>query len=256
VNSQPVSLVIITQNASALLANCITSVPFTNDIVVVDSGSEDETLEIATKHGARVFQQKWLGYGPQKQFAIEQARHDWVLCLDADERLTSKLIKNIQSALINPTAIAYALPRRNRFMGCWLMHGEGYPDWCIRLFDRRQARWSNDAVHEKVLVEGEIHRLSGDLLHESEQGLADYLEKQNRYTTIQAKHMFLARKPFKWTKLIFSPPLRFIKFYLLRRGFMDGLPGTVHIAIGCFNSFVKYAKLRELYRNPPTKEQT
>jgi len=246
--NQPLSLVLITKNAAALLPGCLASVPFADEVVVVDSGSTDGTVAVAEGLGARVARQDWLGYGPQKQFAVEQARNDWVLCLDADERLTPELAEAIRAVLAAPAAPAYALPRRNRFMGRWLLHGEGYPDWCIRLFDRRRARWSDDTVHEKVLVQGQVARLAGDLLHESEQGLADYLDKQNRYTSVQADILFANGKPFRWSKMVFSPPLRFIKFYVLRRGFLDGLPGLVHIAVGCFNSFVKYAKLRERQR--------
>jgi hypothetical protein len=133
-------------------------------------------------------------------------------------------------------------------MGRWLHHGEGYPDWCARLFDRRRANWSEDAVHEKLLADGPLGHLSGDLLHESEQGLADYLNKQNHYTDLQAARMFAAGKRFSAAKMLTSPLARFVKFYFLRRGFLDGLPGLVHIAIGCLTSFLKYAKLHELQR--------
>jgi hypothetical protein len=131
-------------------------------------------------------------------------------------------------------------------MGRWLRHGEGYPDWCARLFDRRRANWSADLVHEKLEADGPLGHLQGDLLHESEQGLADYLDKQNHYTDLQAERMFAAGKRFSVLKMLTSPLARFVKFYFFRRGFLDGVPGLVHIAIGCLTSFLKYAKLREL----------
>lgn len=245
---EPLSLVIITLNEEEIIQQCIESASFADEVLVVDSESSDRTVELARQLGAKVVDQPWLGYGRQKQFAVDQAAYDWVLCLDADEQLTTELKQEIQSILQAPSVNAYALPRRNRFMGRWLLHGEGYPDWCIRLFNRKSARWSDDPVHEKVEVDGEVKRLAGDLLHQSEQGLEEYLRKQNHYTSVQAEVLFNRGKPFRWSKMLLSPLIRFIKFYFLRRGLLDGLPGLVHISIGCFNSFIKYAKLRERYQ--------
>lgn len=243
---QPFSLVIIARNAATLLPECIASVASADEVLVVDSGSQDNTVVVAERLGARVIHQDWMGYGPQKRFAALQAKHDWILSLDADERMTPELQASIEQSLLEPVMAAFLLPRRNRFMGRWLCHGEGYPDWCARLFDRRCANWSEDAVHEKLEVDGLLARLSGDLLHESEQGLADYLDKQNHYTDLQAERMFAAGKRFSLLKMLSSPLARFVKFYFLRRGCLDGVPGLVHICIGCFTSFLKYAKLREL----------
>jgi glycosyltransferase involved in cell wall biosynthesis len=243
----PLSVVVITHNAAKDIGRCLESVrAIADEMVVVDSGSSDDTVAIATKLGARVTHQDWLGYGPQKQFAVAQAQHDWILSLDADEALTPELSRAITSELTGPIAQAYALPRCNRFMGRWLRHGEGYPDWCVRLFNRHHAHWSDDLVHEHVQVSGSQAKLSGDLLHYSEQGLADYLDKQNRYTTLQAQSLMNAHKKAGLPRMVVSPLLRFIKFYFLRRGFLDGLPGLVHVLVGCWNSFIKYAKLREL----------
>lgn len=242
---QPLSVVIITLNAAAQLEACLKSARFANEIVVVDSGSNDGTQALAERHGARVIQQDWLGFGPQKQFAVEQAGHDWVLCLDADERVTPQLQASIENALKNPSTAAFRFPRKNRFLGRYLKHGEGYPDWSLRLFDRRQARWSADAVHEKVETQCSVGELAGDLLHDSAESLAAYLAKQNRYTTLAADMAFAAGKRAGFARIVFSPLLRFLKFYFVRQGFRDGLPGLVHIAIGCFNSFVKYSKMLE-----------
>ena len=244
------SVVIITLNAAREIEACLKSVAWANDIVVVDSGSSDATADIAQRHQARVVHQDWLGYGPQKRFAVTQARHDWVLSLDADERLSEELSESIRRELSAPRHRAYEFPRRNRFLGRWLRHGEGYPDWSLRLFHRDHANWSDDPVHEKVVTKGTVGRLNGDLLHESEQGIDDYLTKQNRYTTLQAQRLHAAGKRVGPLTLVASPMLRFVKFYFLRLGFLDGLPGLVHIAIGCCNSFTKYAKLRELSKTP------
>ena len=242
------SVVIITLNAARAIEACLKSVAWADDIVVVDSGSSDDTADIARRHRARVVQQDWLGYGPQKRFAVAQAKNPWVLSLDADERLSDELSESIRHELAAPRHRAYEFPRRNRFMGRWLRHGEGYPDWSPRLFHRDHANWSDDPIHEKVVTGGTIGRLHGDLLHESEQGIADYLAKQNRYTSLQAEQLYARGKHAGAGKMLLSPLFRFIKFYFLRLGFLDGVPGLVHIAIGCFNSFSKYAKLIELGR--------
>ena len=242
------SVVLITQNAAAQLPDCLASVAFADEVVVVDSGSSDGTAELAARYGARVVQKAWLGFGRQKQFAVEQAAHDWVLCLDADERVSPELAASLVRALQAPVAPVYRMARRNRFLGRWLRHGEGYPDWSPRLFDRRQARWSDDAVHEKVLYVVSPGTLQGDLLHESAENLGRYLDKQNRYSTLAAEELHLRGRSAGLGELALSPLVRFIKFYFLRLGCLDGLPGLVHIAIGCMNSFTKYAKLIELRR--------
>jgi len=244
----PLSAVLIAQNAAAQLPDCLASVAFADEIVLVDSGSRDGTAEIAAGRGARVVAKAWLGFGPQKQFAVEQARHDWVLCLDADERVSPELAASIRRALEAPAAPVYRMARRNRFLGRWLRHGEGYPDWCTRLFDRRHAHWSDDAVHEKVLCAAAPGTLQGDLLHESAEDLGRYLEKQNRYTALAARQLYERGRSAGIAELLLSPLVRFVKFYLLRLGFLDGLPGLLHIAIGCATSFMKYAKLIELQR--------
>jgi len=242
----PLSVVIIALNAASQIEACLESAAFADEIVVVDSGSRDDTREIALKYGARVLHQEWLGFGLQKKFAVEQASHDWVLCLDADERVSDPLRASIVEALQAPRFRAYRMPRCNRFMGRWLRHGEGYPDWSLRLFDRRVANWSDDGVHEKVLTSSPVGSLQGDLLHQSQESLAAYLEKQNRYTSLQAEELARRGKQVSFGRLVASPLLRFVKFYFFRLGFLDGFPGLVHISIGCFNSFVKYAKLHEL----------
>jgi glycosyltransferase involved in cell wall biosynthesis len=244
----PLSVVLITQNAAAQLPECLASVAFADEVVVVDSGSGDGTAEVAARYGARVVAKEWLGFGRQKQFAVEQAAHDWVLCLDADERVSSELAASLVRALESPEAPVYRMARRNRFLGRWLRHGEGYPDWSPRLFDRRQARWSDDVVHEKVLYAVTPGTLAGDLLHDSAEDLGRYLEKQNRYSTLAAQELHRQGRRAGLAELALSPAVRFFKFYLLRLGFLDGLPGLVHISIGCMNSFLKYAKLIELQR--------
>lgn len=246
----PLSAVLITLNAASQVEECLRSVAFCDEIVVVDSGSTDGTLELAARYGARVIQSDWRGFGAQKQFAVEQAAHDWVLCVDADERVTPELRAAIESALAAGGRSAYKFPRCNRFMGRYLRHGEGYPDWSLRLFDRRTARWSDDPVHEKVIANEAPGTLAGDLLHDSAETLDGYLSKQNRYTTLAAQDALARGKRAGAAQLLFSPLFRFVKFYFLRLGFLDGLPGLVHILIGCGNSFAKYAKMLQAQRSP------
>jgi len=244
----PLSVVLITRNAASQIEACLASVAFADEVVVVDSGSEDATCEIAARLGARVVRKEWLGFGRQKQFAVDQAAHDWVLCLDADERVSPELADGIRQALASPVSPVYRMARRNRFLGRWLLHGEGYPDWSPRLFDRNRARWSDDTVHEKVLYAVTPGTLAGDLLHDSAEDLASYLAKQNRYTSLAARQLYERGRSAGALKLVFSPVFRFVKFYVLRLGFLDGVPGLIHITIGCVNSFHKYAKLIELHR--------
>ncbi len=253
----PLSAVLITRNAAGQLAGCLASVSFCDEIVIVDSGSEDATVEIAGRHGARVIPSAWRGFGPQKRFAVEQASHDWVLCIDADERVSEQLRESIIAVVSAParcvpsgTLGAWRFARCNRFMGRYLRHGEGYPDWSLRLFDRRAAHWSDDPVHEKVIADGEIGTLSGDLLHESAESLETYLAKQNRYSSLAAEEALARGKRATAAHMLLSPLLRFIKFYFFRLGLLDGLPGLVHILVGCGASFAKYAKMLAFQRNP------
>ena len=242
----PLTIAIITHNAGAQLGACLASARFADELLVVDSGSTDDTVEVANRNGARVETRDWLGFGRQKQLAVSLARNDWVLCLDADERVSEALANSIRKALADRRHYAYRMARRNRFLGRWLAHGEGYPDWSLRLFHRAHASWSNDDVHEAVLTTVEVGRLEGDLMHESADDIATYLAKQNRYTTLHAEALFGQGVRAGYWRLVASPLARFLKFYFLRLGLLDGGPGFAHIAIGCNGAFHKYLKLIEL----------
>jgi glycosyltransferase involved in cell wall biosynthesis len=245
---QALSAVLITLNCASSLRATLESLAFCDEVVVVDSDSTDGTRELAESFGARVITEPWRGFGPQKQFAIDQASHDWVLCVDSDEIVSPELRKSIESELVTPAFKAYEFPRCNRFLGRYLRHGEGYPDLSLRLFHRKHARWSDDVVHEKVITLDVVGRLKGDLLHHSEESIETYLAKQNRYTTLAAEAMLAEGVEVSFSKLFLSPGFRFLKFYILRGGWKDGLPGLIHILIGCFNSFSKYAKHFETAR--------
>jgi len=168
--------------------------------------------------------------------------------VDADECLSPELSESIVAELKAPRGFVYAMSRRNRFLGHWLRHGEGYPDWNVRLFHREHAGWGSESVHEKIVARSPVLRLRGDLLHDSAETLEKYLDKQNRYTSLQAQSLHALGRRASTLQLVLSPALRFIKFYLWRLGFLDGVPGLVHVTIGCMNSFNKYAKLKALER--------
>ena len=245
------SVSIIALNEARALPACLASVHFADEIVVVDSGSTDTTVEIAIAAGAKVIHEPWRGFGAQKQFAVEAATHDWVLCVDADERVTPQLREAIKAAVTErperaePDFQAYRFARANHFMGRVLRHGEGYPDWSLRLFNRKAARWSQDPVHEKVTVDAraQVGTLAGDLLHESADSLHDYIAKQNRYSTLAAERAIADGKSSGMLKLMVSPIMRFGRFYILKLGFLDGRAGLIHIAIGALASFLKHAKM-------------
>jgi glycosyltransferase involved in cell wall biosynthesis len=246
VDKLPLTVAIIALNAAGQIGPCLASAAFADELHVVDSGSTDGTPEVARSHGARVESREWLGFGRQKQHAVSIARHDWVLCLDADERVTPRLERSIREALASQRYRAWRVARRNRFLGRWLAHGEGYPDWTVRLFHRAHASWSNDDVHEAVLTTAVLGALDGDLLHDSAEDLATYMAKQNRYSTLHAKALYDQGVRAGYWRLAASPLARFFKFYVLRLGFLDGGPGFAHIMIGCNNAFQKDLKLIEL----------
>ena len=256
-NSFKLSVVMITCNAAHCVARSLSSLShIADEIIVVDSGSQDNTTEMAQKFGAKVIRQPWLGFGPQKQFAVQQASFDWVLCIDADEWLSEELQKSILNVKRHPLYFAYKMPRRNRFLGRFLHHGEAYPDENLRLFHRNYAKWSDDVIHEKIIPVCKVGLLSGDLLHDSAETLHSYLEKQNRYTTLQAQQLVEKGKRISIFKAISSTLFRFIKGYFFRLGFLDGFAGFVHLTIAASNSFFKYTKAIEMQRQKDTEKNS
>ena len=246
----PATATIIVRNESSNIVECINSVSFFDEVLVVDSGSIDDTVAKAKQLGARVIVNQWPGFSRQRQFATENASNEWVFSIDADERVSDELRHAIERVFEDGTKLdGYQINRRNHFMGQALAHGEGYPDWLLRLFHRGRAEWSHDAVHERVKLNGRIGKIKGDLNHHSQESLDAYFHKQNMYSSLQAKSMWESGRRSSLLKIAASPTVRFLKFYVMRLGFLDGVPGLVHIAIGCFSSFAKYAKLRELEIN-------
>lgn len=244
----PLTAVIIAKNEARHIHDCIVSVQFADEILVVDSGSDDDTVFIAEQLGAHVRHQPWLGYGPQKRMAVGAATFDWVLCLDADERVDPLLAEQIQRALTSPAHWAYELPMQQKFMNRMLRYGDGYPLWKLRLFHRNYAQWSDDPIHESVLTTARVGRLRGKLLHVPQLTLGEWIQKQNGYTTLQATYLRSTGVNARWWNLVLSPAWRFLKYYVVQRGFLDGVPGLVHAALSAAFVCAKYAKLWLLNR--------
>jgi glycosyltransferase involved in cell wall biosynthesis len=242
------SVVIITLDEADDLPRCLRSVEWADEIVVVDSGSTDGTLELCRDHPkVRLVEQAFLGYGPQKRFAVAQAGHDWILSLDADEVVTPALAGEIQSFLAADTAplAGATLSRRMVFLGRAFRHGRDARQRILRLFDRRQGEFTDDAVHEKVVVRGTTRELAGDLLHYSYRDLSDYFDKFNRYTTLMAEKMDAQGRRVGVPGIVLRPPWAFFQYYILRGNWLNGLPGFVYALLSALYKTVKYIKLYE-----------
>lgn len=222
---------VITLNEADRLGDCLASLGFCDEIVVVDSHSADATTTLAKYFGARVFQRRFDGYRSQKQFAVEQANHPWVLCLDADERVGPELAASIVKARDAGFAGAagYRFARLSNYFGRFLRHGNAYPDRVLRLFDRRRGGWRGEReVHESASVDGPVQRLPGDLLHFPYRSLHNQLEKTESYARMMATHEFARGKRASLAKLVLAPAWRFWRGYVLRGGFLDGWHGLVY----------------------------
>lgn len=220
---------IITFNEADRIEACLKSVSFCDEIVVVDSHSTDATREMASALGARVIERDWPGYRSQKQFAIEAASFDWVLCLDADERVTTGLRQEIEALRARDFAghAGWSVPRITDYFGRFLRHGNTYPDRLIRLFDRRRGGWIGDEIHENTRVSGSVGRLNGPLEHFSYRSLTDHHNRMARYADLMARALYARGKRGGLTKMLVNPQWRFFRGYVLRLGFLDGWRGLV-----------------------------
>jgi glycosyltransferase involved in cell wall biosynthesis len=240
-----VSLAIITKDEERDLPRCLASVPFATEVVVVDSGSTDATQELARQAGARVIEQAWLGYGPQKAVALAACTSDWVLNLDADEALSPALAAEIPAALERAGVDGYRLPFSTEMFGRTLHYGGLGGETHLRLVRRAQATMSQASVHEGLAVPGRVETLRGPVLHHPYVDLAEYLQKLDRYTTLAAQARAAAGRRFSPLSAL-RLPWGFFKRYLLQLGFLDGYAGFTYAALSAFYDFLKEAKLREL----------
>jgi glycosyltransferase involved in cell wall biosynthesis len=242
-----ITATIITLNEERNIARAIESLRCSDEILIVDSGSVDRTVELAEKLGARVIEAGWLGFAAQKNRAAEQASHDWILSLDADEALSEGLeaeIWNLKKS--GPQYDAYTMPRLARYLGRWILHSGWYPDRKVRLYDRRQAQWAGDFVHESVEASGRVGHLESNILHFTCESLSEHVKTVDRYTTLAAQELAARKVKVPLTRLILDPAWTFVKTYFFQRGFLDGPEGLTIAHMAAFYTFLKYSKARNM----------
>lgn len=246
-----VSVTIITLDEAEHIGAAIDSVKWADEIIVVDSRSSDATADIARDAGARVVVRDWPGYVEQKNYASTLAAHDWILSLDADERVPAALADEIRRTLqTTPDVKAFRMRRVAFHLGRWIRTTDFYPDYQTRLYDRRSARWQGRHVHESVVADGQVGVLNHELQHYSFRDLRDQIDRVNHYTTLSARQMFEQGRRSGALRLLVHPPAAFLRNYVLRRGFMDGAAGLIISLINSYSVFLKFAKLWELQRDP------
>lgn len=241
---------VITHNESSNIAGALQSVSWADEIVVVDSRSTDDTVAIAERHGARVVVRDWPGYSAQKNHAAEIASHDWILSLDADERVTPALATEIQDLLkAGPRARGYRIPRVSHYLGRWIRSTDWYPDYQLRLYDRRAGRWNGRSVHESVALDGTPEKLRAELQHFPYRDISEHLATIDRYTTLAAAEWHARGRRTSALAALVSPRFAFLRNYILRGGFRDGEAGLLVSVLNSYYVFLKYAKLLELQKS-------
>jgi len=247
------TVTVITHNESSHIAAALESVSWADEIIVIDSHSTDGTIELARRFATRVEERDWAGYGAQKNYAADRASHDWILSIDADERVTSELAEEIRGVMRRgPIPPGYLVTRVAHYLGRWIRSTDWYPDYHLRLYDRRAARWSERKVHESVEVDGvakggkRLPRLRGELRHYPYRNMSDHLRKIDTYTTLAAEQWDTEGRRVTALQAMVYPRLAFFRNYILRRGFRDGQIGLLVSLLNSHYVFLKYAKLLEL----------
>lgn len=240
----PLTATVITRDESAHIDACLDSIGWADEVLVVDSGSADDTVAKARAKGARVIVRDWPGYAAQKNFAAGEAAHDWILSVDADERVSRELAEEIRRTVGHAGALAgYRLPRVTWHLGRWIRTTDWYPDYQLRLYDRRRARWRARRVHESVEADGPVGRLKQDLQHYAYRDISHHMATMDRYTTLAAEQLHDEGRRAGLGDLVVHPPAAFLRNYILRRGFTDGFPGFIISAMNAYYVFLKFAKL-------------
>lgn len=253
-NEARLSACIITLNEAERIEACVRSVSFCDEVVVVDASSNDDTCERARALGARVIEHERLAAGPAKQLAVAAALHDWVLCIDADERVSDELRVQIERLRAGGFAgrAGWSFPRITDYFGRFLRHGNAYPDRVLRLFDRRRGGWTASEVHEHACVKGRVGRLSGRLLHYSYRSLSDHEARMERFAALMARRLHANGRSGSIAQIVINPAWRFVRGYLLRLGFLDGWRGLVFALVETSYVRRKYSKLYLLSRGFPS----
>jgi glycosyltransferase involved in cell wall biosynthesis len=238
------SIIVITKNEEAAIGNCLSSIAWADEIIVVDSGSTDRTEMICRQYTDNFYTNDWPGFGPQKNRALELATNEWVLSLDADEMISPELRLEIESVMNNPKLhSAFAIPRRSSYCGKFMHHGGWWPDYVTRLFRKDSARFSNDLIHERIIVTGSLGRLKHPIIHDAFRDIEEVLETINRYSTIGAKMMHEREKRGTLSKAIFHGFWSFFQTYVVRAGFLDGREGFMLAVSNAEGTYYRYLKL-------------
>lgn len=250
-----VSVIVITKNEEKNIIECLSSVKWADEIVVVDAGSTDSTVQKVRKFTRKVFVRPWVGYGAAKNFALQRAKSEWILWIDADERVTDSLRDEIRGIVGSAHAFfnAYTVPRKANFLGRWILHCGWYPGRVTRLFRKGTGRFTEAKVHERLMIRGEEGQLISDLLHYTDPTLVGYFEKFNKYTTLASEELVESGRRFSLGQITFRPAWMFIKMYFLKRGFLDGVQGFILCVLSASYVFTKYAKLWEKGPHQPTE---
>jgi len=245
----PITVTVITKNEAEALADALRSVSWADEVIVIDAESTDDTVAIARQFTERVYVRPWNGYIDQKNHAASLASHDWILSLDADERVTPALAEEIRTVMAGgPAASAYRMPRVSFYFGRWVRTTDMYPDFQLRLYDRRQARWDGKHVHESVRADGAVAYLKNDLQHYPYRDLSEHLIRMDRYTTLAARQMHEQGRRTSALGMLMHAKLAFLRNYILKGGFRDGSAGLVISVVNSYYVFLKFAKLWELQR--------
>jgi glycosyltransferase involved in cell wall biosynthesis len=256
---QPISVVIVCKNEADIIGTTLQSLQgLSDDIIVYDNGSADHTMEIARQLNARVHQGNWEGYGKTKNKANQLARYDWILSLDADEAIDEELKRSLLQLDLEDENIVYKLSYKNFLGNKWLRHGEWGSVKHIRLFNRKKVNWNDAAVHEQLLLPANIQvkKTGGHILHRTMKDMADYSNKMLRYAMLNAEKYFRQGKKASWFKIRLAPGLTFIGHYFFRLGFLDGHAGYVCARMTSYYTFLKYARLRELWNEERKRKNT
>ena len=243
-----ISVVIIARDEEKNIARCLKSVRWADELIVVDTGSSDETPKIAESLGARLYRIEWTGFGDAKRFGVEKASEGWVLSLDADEEITDVLASEITEAVKGDHFAGYYIPRRTSFMGRWIRHSRWYPDYVLRLFRKEAGSFTSSLVHEKAQIEGNVGRMKSPILHYSYPDVETYMRKLETYTSLAARELHKKGRSFSVTSLVLKPLAAFSRHYITGAGFLDGVEGFMIASLSAFGVMTKYIKLRSLER--------
>lgn len=251
----PVSVYVLTSNNRRTIEKCLKSLHWAEELVIVDSNSTDGTYEISEQYTDKVYRREWTGHCDQYQYAADLTTKDWIMFVDADEEIPPELAEEIRTKLEGGGRglDGFIVHRFTYYLGRWIRYGGWYPDYEIRLYRRDKGRWEG-GLHAKVVVDGKVGALKNHYLHYTYRDISDQIQTIDKYSRIAAEDLFRSEEKFRLFKLLFHPPFRFIKEYLFKAGFRDGLPGLIIIVSTMFYVFIKYAKLWELTRSVKEKK--